>query len=220
MAVSVPVRLRTFTHADTNTMVSNILAVWHRATDDQRERGRHWYRIAHDLAKTMACGDARKGAGVIAALSAQTPWLRNIRQASALCAGEPVVNVRDRLDKARRILVGEDPLRVLPAGLKTMHFYQCIADPDDHRSVVIDRHAHDIAVGARYGNTDRGLSYRPRYELFAQAYRLAALRVHVLPSVIQATTWLVWTEERAASDPTRKTHLRDPRPTTSATRTA
>ncbi len=204
MTISIPVRLRTFTQDDTGAMVSNVITGWHHATDDQRARGSCWYRVAHDLAKNMAGGDVHKGAGVIAALSAQTPWSRNLREATAMCAGEPVHNVRDRLDKARRILEGEDPARVLPADLKTMHFYRCIADPDDGCSVVVDRHAHDIAVGARHGNADRGLSYRPRYALFVQTYRVAALRLDLLPSTLQATTWLAWTEQRRARPDARR----------------
>lgn len=195
MTTMAPVGMRDLTHADTERMVSNIIKVWDRATDDQRVRGAAWYRVAHDLAAMITGGDARKGAGVIAALSAQSSWVRNVREATALCAGRPVANVRERVDKAERILNGEDPLDVLPVGLKTGSFFACIADPDDAWHVVIDRHAHDVAMGERYGNANRGLSYRPRYARYADAYRLAAQRLGVLPSVLQAITWLVWTED-------------------------
>jgi hypothetical protein len=57
---------------------------------------------------------------------------------------------------------------------------------------VIDRHAHDVAVGRAFGSQDRGLTYGPRYALFADAYREAARRLGELPSTVQAVTWLVW----------------------------
>ncbi|WP_420000367.1 DUF7178 family protein [Streptomyces boninensis] len=175
-------------------MVTRIIDVWSRATCDLRQQGRQWYPHANKLAADLTHGDVRRGAGVIAALSPQCPWSRNVQLARAACAGQKISSTRDRASKAQRILAGEDPHEVLPTGIKTWHFFRCIADPADDRSVVVDRHAHDIAMGARYGNASRGLEYQPRYDAFVAAYRCAAQRLGVRPSVLQATTWLVWTE--------------------------
>ncbi|MFJ5532430.1 hypothetical protein [Streptomyces sp. NPDC093261] len=190
--LTAPVPLRA---AKPDALVANVLDAWDGTSEDQRARGAQWYRVANQLARQMAGGDARTGAGVIAALSAQASWERNTRDAAALLAGRPVLNTRERLAKAHRILAGEDPDDVLPRGLKTWHFYRCIADPDDAAAVVIDRHAHDLAVGRRLGTAYRGLGYRPRYDLFAGAYRAAAGQLGVLPSTLQAATWLAWTED-------------------------
>jgi hypothetical protein len=93
---------------------------------------------------------------------------------------------------------GADPLDVLPDDSKTWHFFRCIFDPADADSVVIDRHAHDIAVGVIYGGADRGISGGPsqrrRYATLAHAYREAARRLDILPQTLQAITWVAHVE--------------------------
>lgn len=184
------------TTADATTLdsyVANIITVWQRATDDQLTRGRAWYQTANDLATVMSEGNTRAGAGVIAALSPQTAWDHNVNLASdAFENGEARGHMGNALGKAKRIMQGEDPLLVLPIDSKTWNFYRCIVDPDDAEAVVIDRHAHDIAVGEVYGNTERGLSTKRRYATLALAYRLAGQRLGEIPSTVQAVTWVVW----------------------------
>lgn len=174
--------------------VQNIVDQWNDATDQQMTAGRSWYRVAHDLA-TLLAGDAHRGAGVLAALSPQTAWEYNVDLATrAFSAGKATGHLGDALRKAQRIMNGEDPMIVLPRDSKTWNFYRCIADPDDHEPVVIDRHAHDVAVGTKYGSEDRGLSAKRRYATLARAYRLAAEKLGETPSVVQAVTWVVWRE--------------------------
>jgi hypothetical protein len=184
------------TTADDQAMsiyVNNIIAVWHAATADQVADGRSWYRHANDLADLMSNGNVRAGAGVIAALSANKGWEINIRLAGeAFATGTLRGHVRDALAKAERIMMGQDPLTVLPTDSKTWNFFRCIADPDDAEAVVIDRHAHDVAVGRAYGNEDRGLSNKRRYATLAHAYREAARQLGELPSTVQAVTWVAW----------------------------
>ncbi|QZZ32504.1 hypothetical protein A7X85_03920 [Streptomyces sp. ST1015] len=69
---------------------------------------------------------------------------------------------------------------------------------------MIDRHAHDVAVGELYGRRDRGLGAVRRYAMLAHCYREAALRLGELPSTVQAVTWVVHTE-RIAGTGTRPT---------------
>jgi hypothetical protein len=82
-------------------------------------------------------------------------------------------------------------------GLKTGNFYRSIMDPSDPEAVTIDRHAHDIALGRPYGDADRGLGAKGRYAVLSLAYRNAAAKLGILPSELQATTWVVWTESLA-----------------------
>lgn len=96
------------------------------------------------------------------------------------------------LAKVRAILDGADPAGLLPAALKTGHFYRNIADPADPHPVTVDRHAHDIAAGERYGRRNRGLTCPARYATLADAYRAAAAELGELPSTVQAVTWLAW----------------------------
>lgn len=183
--------------------VQNIIRAYRSATPGQVQRGRTWYATAHELATVLADGATRKGAGVLAALSANKRWTLNCALAErAFKIGRPTGHVRDALRKAERIMLGEDPEDVLPMGSKTGMFFRCIADPSDPDAVVIDRHAHDIAVGETYGDRERGLSNANRYALLAHCYREAAQRLGELPSTVQAVTWVAHTE-RVAGTSTR-----------------
>jgi hypothetical protein len=183
--------------ATLETYVTNIVAVWARASADQATRGRVWYRTANDVATFISNGRTRAGAGVLAALSQQKAWEANIKLAQdALASGEARGHMRDACAKAERIMSGEDPLSVLPTDSKTWNFFRAIVDPDDAEAVVVDRHAHDLAAGERYGSRDRGLSNKRRYATVAHAYREAARRLDEIPSVVQAVTWVVWIDEK------------------------
>lgn len=177
------------------TYVANVIDVWNSATIDQHSRGRGWYQTAHQLAHMIADGNVRMGAGVIAALSANKRWETNVNLATqAFRNGTPTGHFNDALSKAQRIMDGEDPESVLPMGIKTGQFFRCITNPSDPDAVCIDRHAHDIAVGVKYGNESRGLSSRGRYTMLADIYRSAASRLGEIPLAVQATTWVVWIE--------------------------
>lgn len=179
--------------------VNNILNVWRVATADQEQRGRSWYRTAHEVASRITGGDARLGAGVLAALSANKRWSQTCRLARRACdTGLVSGHFPDAQTKAAVIMAGADPAKVLPMDRKTGQFFRCIADPGDPLAIVIDRHAHDIAVGEIYGRRDRGLSGK-RYELLASAYREAAQRLGELPSTVQAVTWVVHTDRIAGT---------------------
>lgn len=187
----------TATDATHRRYVRNIIRAYESATADQEKRGREWYSTAHQIADLMAEGNVRAGAGVIAALSAQKAWSLNVRMAErAFATGDPQGHTQDAITKAAKILAGVDPADILPMTSKTGMFFRTILDPDDPDAVVIDRHAHDVAVGIRYGNRDRGLSNRNRYATLAHAYREAARILGELPSTVQAVTWLVQSENR------------------------
>lgn len=177
--------------------IANIIKVYNEATEDQKRRGAEWYRTAHQLADFLSEGDVIKGAGVIAALSANKAWDLNQRLARRAFEGDISGHTRDNLAKVAKIMAGADPSTVLPMDAKTGNFYRCILDPDDQEAVCIDRHAHDIAVGRVYGDADRGLSAKGRYAVLSLAYRNAAAKLGVSPSAVQATTWVVWTERNA-----------------------
>lgn len=177
--------------------IRNIINVYNQATEDQKRRGAEWYRTAHELADFLSEGDVKRGAGVIAALSANKAWDINQRLAHDAFNGNAHGHTGDNLAKVAKILSGVDPETVLPMGLKTGNFYRCILDPDDQEAVCIDRHAHDVAVGAPWGDRNRGLGAKGRYAVLSLAYRNAAAKLGVSPSVLQATTWVVWTESLA-----------------------
>lgn len=180
--------------------VQNIVDTFNVASYDQFRRGQTWYQTAHDLALMISEGDVVTGAGVLAALSANKSWDQNKRLAArAISTGTPVGHVGDALGKASKILAGAAPEDVLPMSAKTGHFYRCILDPADPDAVVIDRHAHDIAVGEVYGNRERGLSTAKRYAVVAHCYREAAQRLGRIPQEVQAITWVVQVERLAGT---------------------
>lgn len=171
--------------------VNNIIAAYNAATEEQKIKGKGWYPEAHALALSLAAGDVVKGAGVIAALSANKSWSENVRLATrTFREGVPSGHTAANLFKAERILKGDDPADVLPMHAKTGNFYRCILDPSDPEPVCVDRHAHDVAVGKAYGDADRGLSSKGRYDALADAYRRAAARLGIVPSELQAITWV------------------------------
>jgi hypothetical protein len=173
---------------------------WRNTTEAQREAGRQWYHDAHQIAVDLDPDNPRRAAGVIAALSAQMPWTRNLGLAAKLYAdgGLKAGALGMSLTRANAIFAGADPLDVL-RGNKTRAFYQLIADPNDPDTVVIDRHAIDVAIGERLSDLDRNSRYplnrRGWYERFADAYRTAARRLGVTPSWLQAATWLAQSDQ-------------------------
>ncbi|MGW2689941.1 DUF7178 family protein [Streptomyces sp. NPDC001414] len=183
------------TEEQRNEYTRAITEKWNAATSDQKRRGRDWYVTAHQLALEISGGDAKKGAGVLAALSANKSWAENCRLArKAFTEGFASGHVRDALTKADRIMQGTDPAEVLPMHLKTGCFYLCIADPENAQTVVIDRHAHDIAVRQIYGQRERGLGALQRYNVLADCYRAAARKIGEVPSKVQAVTWVAHIE--------------------------
>lgn len=188
------------TKADAATFeryVTNIITRYGQANTEQKIAGERWYVTANQLAYMIADGDVVKGAGVLAALSANKSWTENTKIARrAFATGTPSGHVRTQLIKAERILNGEQPETVL-GGHKTLNFYACLVNPQHATAVCIDRHAHDVAVGEVYGNRDRGLSANGRYELLARAYREAARRLNTNPATVQAVTWVVQVEDHS-----------------------
>lgn len=181
--------------------IRNIVTAFRAATPEQAARGRQWYPVAHDLAAVIGGGDVRKGAGMLAALSAQRSWEINVGLAQDAADGDLHGHTETVLARVREIMEGADPAEILPMELKTGHFYRCITDPAAPDPVVIDRHAHDAAAGERYGNRDRGLSNLNRYATLALAYRLAARELGELPQVVQAVVWVRQTELNGRSTP-------------------
>lgn len=179
-------------------LIDNILAVYRRASDDQRARGMAWYQTAHELAEIVGGGDAIKGAGLIAALSPNNSWDNNKRQAVQFSSSPDEVRaLGESLSRATLIAAGGRPLDVLQ-GPKTRAFWANIAHPTRSLGrVTIDRHAHDLARNERFGSLDRGLRTKKRYDIFQDAYGQAATQLNgIRPHELQAITWLVWREEK------------------------
>jgi hypothetical protein len=148
-----------------------------------------WYFHANQQARKLH-SDPRVGAEIIAALSPQTSWEQNLRDANAVLAGDEshstafrvnVVKVWDILDGARL----RDLCRFAP---KTIAFAHNIQYPRgcSCECVTIDRHmcrAFDLPT--------RHLEYVGVYEAVSRGVRLAARAHGLVPSHAQAILWLL-----------------------------
>lgn len=178
------------------TMVRNLLALYRRATPAEVEAGLLWYpdarRIVCDWAGTYRLHD-RTVAQVIAAVSPQCEWPRNLVIADDILAGRPPsiggalhVNIR----KAERLR--DNPsltmLDVFPGGPKVCNFAVNLLGPDV-TAVTIDGHAAQAAMND--ATFTAGLPWRV-YANFACAYHEAAHHVHADTADFQAIIWHVW----------------------------
>ena len=177
-------------------MVSNIVDTVLSATPAQESTGAEWYSHANFIASAIAHGTeytTREIAGIIAALSPQTKWEDNVRLAiMAVKNGRASGHINSQIAKADAILQGMRPEDILN-GQKETAFFHNIAEFDSGEFVTIDRHAHDIAVGERFGNEDRGLSAQNRYRHISRAYRIAGEILGMPAHHAQAIAWQVWT---------------------------
>jgi hypothetical protein len=184
----------------------NVRAVYDNASEAQRRAGAVWYREAHALALELGQRldapvekRATTGAGIIAALSPQTSWDRNVDDARALARGErPRFATDAMVTRAERCARGEDWRDVFGPGPKTRAFAALIEDPADPFAVCVDRHAFDIAAGIAAGDGPRALVMARAgvYDAVAAVYRDVASVLRILPSAVQATTWVAWREAK------------------------
>jgi hypothetical protein len=186
----------------------NILAVFFSASDFEIISGAQWYETAQNAAATIA---ARYGvsadtvAGVIAALSPNNRWERNLRDADALISAYTLGGLSDALEvktstynknklKALAILEGATPLEVL-GGLKVRAFYSCIIGADD---VCVDGHAYAIWRGERISTSSTPKISAKLYGSIVADYVKATATINSVmdtsyrPYQVQAITWLAW----------------------------
>lgn len=186
----------------------NILAVFFKATDLETINGADWYHAANHAAQITAARynvTLDTAAGVIAALSPNNRWERNLVDADSMIRAYSMGG-HDAADlakvgtynankvKALAILSGDDCLKVL-GGLKVRAFYDCIIGGD---SVCIDGHAYAIWTGGYIPTTKTPKISPKTYHAISADYRLAAATINSIlqaeysAAQIQAITWLVW----------------------------
>jgi len=195
----------------------SILAIFFMASEAEKAEGRDWYpranRIAISISRNYASPHLSHtaAAGVLAALSPNNRWDKNVRDAEALtkviCAGGDPDSVKvstfnRNKKKAVEILSGEHPLNVL-GGLKVRSFYLCILG---HDAVCVDGHAYSIWTGQRVPVTKAPSISEKLYEKIETDYRLAAEQISSITGEcytareVQAITWVVWRNMHAKAD--------------------
>ena len=169
-----------------------------------------WYQSARSevdrICQTLLVNPARV-AGVIAALSPNNKWNRNLIDAYNLARAyvENGVYDADRIkvstfntnkDKAIRILAGLDPLDVL-GGLKVRAFYKLIFNPTVKDVVCIDGHSYSIWAGERIATYKTPKITPKMYDAIQRDYIDSARIVSeikgqtITASQLQAITWIV-----------------------------
>jgi hypothetical protein len=177
-------------------MSRNILQVYEQATASEREDGLSWYPRAHAIVCEWADTYERSIASVacvVAALSPQVSWERNLVVADDVLAERPPSIggvLRVNLAKAERVRDERlnNLLTVFPGGPKVNSFAANLAG--DYRSAVtVDAHAAQLALADVL--FVKGLPWAP-YACIAAAYFGAAKTVNIEPAHLQAVCWLTW----------------------------
>jgi len=176
-----------------------------RASSAVIDRGIEWYPTAHNeamnIGKLAGYGGnigLRLGAGIIAALSPQTDWDKNILYAKEIVRfGYAPRQTIPNNSKALRILDGEEPLNVL-GGMKVIPFFNAIVSPREVNAVpVIDRHAGSVYVGRSLtGKQQSKLSNVGVMGRIQGAYIKTARNRELHVHCVQGITWVQWRIEK------------------------
>ena len=192
--------------------ISNILAIYNLSSAAEIRAGLDWYAVAHNEALGIS---ERHNVplttviGVIAALSPNNKWRRNLDNADALIAayldGEPVESVKvstyhTMKAKAWSILADQldetDDILTRLNGQKIKSFYECILGIV--HGICIDGHALNIWRNERHGLTSDKTNIGKRLYADIQAdYLEAGASVtyqgrKLTAYEMQAVTWTVW----------------------------
>ena len=193
------------TLVDHERMMYNITCVYRDADETQHAEGLLWYenaqKAAHDIAVKYDIA-VYIVAAVIAALSPNNKWSRNLTNADALIGafirGDGIDSVKVSTyhamkRKAWDILAARPDYETAKKMLKGQKITSFFCDIMGEFNVTIDGHARNIAYGERVGLTDDRSNIGVReYRALQAAYEEAARRVGLMPYQLQAITWRVW----------------------------
>lgn len=195
---------------------AHILACYFIATPQEITEGRQWYRRAQIAAGQIAEETGFQPeviAGVIAALSPNNRWERNLRDARNLARvvrleGDPddvKVSTFNR-NKQRAIDIlwagdnhpSEDGVERLLGGNKVRAFFHCIHNGGVTDRVCVDGHAYAIWLGERIPTTRTPSLGDKLYAAIANDYAQAAAAINgiteqqLTAAEVQAVTWVAW----------------------------
>ena len=193
------------TQFDHERMMYNITCVYRDADETQHAEGLLWYDQAKQAAYRMALKHdvpVYIAVAVIAALSPNNKWARNLVNADALIGafvnGDGLLSVKvstyhKMKQKAWDILVARPSYNGAKAMLKGQKITSFFCDIMGEFNVTIDGHARNIAYGERVSLTDDRSNIGVReYRALQAAYEAAAERLGLMPYQLQAITWRVW----------------------------
>ena len=210
--------------ANQTKWVNNIKAVYSQATIEERDDGWTWYDRANKAARALS--EAHDvplycAAGVIAALSPNNRWERNLADAETLIGaylnGDHIESVSVATYHAMRAKawavmelctnhaepcmttadgyseqeIGTDAVVRLLKGQKISSFFAGIMGCRDE--CTIDGHARNIAYGERLSLSGSRFTIRKReYAALQLAYAQAGRDLGIPAYILQAITWVTW----------------------------
>ena len=198
------------TYSQLSHNAREIVAKFTLATSQEVQLGVDWYPSALDIANRIAVKygvSAETAAGVIAALSPNNRWERNIVDAENIikcwAAGgtrTDMLNVKvctygKMKAKAVDILTLDAPITTILKGKKIIEFFNCITNPLLN-DVCIDGHAYSVWFGQRLTmkqvpNIGKNLRATIKTDYRdATAFINAELDEDFTPADIQAITWV------------------------------
>ena len=197
---------------DYERMIYNIISVYRDADETQHAEGLLWYDNAQKAAYLIALKydvPVYIVAAVIAALSPNNKWTRNVTNADALIgafiSGDGLLSVKVSTyhamkQKAWDILAARPDYDGAKRMLKGQKITSFFCDIMGEFNVTIDGHARNIAYGERIGLTDDRTNIgKKEYRALQAAYEEAARRVGLMPYLLQAITWRVWRDRHGIS---------------------
>lgn len=192
--------------------VSNIVGTYLLSNGVEKSEGESWYARAMNAAQIISNStgvNVHKVAGVIAALSPNNRWERNLIDAENVCKvyiNGDVDDVRQvkvctygkMLDKAIKILECENNSEIpnILNGRKIRAFYECIIGKSD--AVVVDGHAYSIWIGERLTMKQVPNIGVKLYANITADYIAATQEINdkfntnLMPFQVQAITWVTW----------------------------
>jgi hypothetical protein len=193
------------TLVDHERMIANIMACYRAADSVQVNEGLLWYddaqKAAHDIALKYDIA-VYLVVAVIAALSPNNKWSRNVINADALIGafvnGDGIDAVKvstyhKMKQKAWDILAARPDYETAKTMLKGQKITSFFCDIMGEFNVTIDGHARNIAYDEKVGLTDDRTNIGVReYRALQAAYEEAARRLRLMPYQLQAITWRVW----------------------------
>ena len=190
-------KLRTVYGVGTRATVDRIVRTYGLADGETRTAGAAWYSGTVDELAAESGKPRETVAAVLAHLSPRTMWALNVAGARAMLNGTelPAGLIGDNVARARVALESATPLETFgPAAAKTRRFAHNLLG--DRELVTVDVWALRVALGDRAD--ERGLKRVGVYDALEHCYRLAARRLGTDPVTVQATTWIVARNGRAA----------------------
>ena len=186
--------------------VSNFQAIFNLATPEEIKSGRVWYLDAQQACQEIALRQELPLAivvGVVAALSPNNKWERNVSDAERLCEaflrGDAVESVKVCTYHAMRAKAWgiledgpSDTVEIIKAlkGQKIVAFFRCIMGEN---TCCVDGHALNIWRAERHPLTSDKNSIGVRlYRTIAEDYAAAGKKHGLKAYEMQAITWTAW----------------------------